>query len=104
MSARDNERNLRSRKNHEDRIAGEGYTSRTHYNLVHEFILMLQEMTILDATAAVDKEREKFETIPAWDLEKVKKKTEVIREAQRDKKESPRCFIDGHMPHQKCGV
>ena len=38
-----------------------------------------------DAKAVVDKEWKKLETIPAWQLEKVKSKKEVILEAQRDK-------------------
>ena len=54
--------------------------------LVHKFIPMSQVMQILDAKAAVDKEWKKLETIPAWDLGKVKSKKEVILEAQRDKK------------------
>ena len=57
-------------KTHEDRIAGEGFTSMTHYNLAHKFIPMPQAMTIPDAKAAVDKEWKKLETIPAWDLGK----------------------------------
>ena len=72
-------------KVHADRIAGEGFTSMTHYNLVHKFIPMPQAMKIPDAKAAVDKERKKFETIPAWNLRKAKSKKEVILEAQRDK-------------------
>ena len=71
---------------HEDRIAGKGFASMTHYNLVHKFILMPQAMKIPDAKAAVDKEWKKLETIPAWQLEKVEGKEEVILEAQRDKK------------------
>ena len=39
-----------------------------------------------DATAAVDKEWEKLETIPAWDLEEVKSKKEVVLQAQRGEK------------------
>ena len=39
-----------------------------------------------DAKAAVDKEWKKFETIPAWKLEKVQSKKEFVLEAQRDKK------------------
>ena len=50
-------------------------------------------MKIPDAKAAVDKKWEKLKTIPAWDLGKVKSKKEVILEAQRDKHESPLCFI-----------
>ena len=91
-------------KTHEDRIAEKGFTSMTHYyNLVHKFIPMPQAMKIQDAKVAVDKGWKKLETIPAWDLGKVKSKKEVIMEAQRDN-ESPLCFIDGHMPPQKCGA
>ena len=41
--------------------------------------------TILHAKAAVEKGWKKLETIPAWQLGKVKSKKEVILEAQRDK-------------------
>ena len=57
----------------------------THYKLVPKFILIAQAMKIPDAKAAVDKEWKKLETVPAWQLEKVKSKKEVILEAQRDK-------------------
>ena len=73
-------------KKHEDHIAGKGFTSMTHYNLVHKFIPMPQAMKIPDAKAAVDKEWKKLETIPAWQLEKVKSKKDVILETQREKK------------------
>ena len=72
-------------KTHEDRIAEKGFTSMTHYNLVHKFIPMPQAMNIPDAKAAVDKEWKQLETIPAWELGKVKTKKEVILEAQRHK-------------------
>ena len=72
-------------KNHEDHIAGKGCTSMSHYNLVHKFIPMPQAMKSLDAKAAVDKEWKKLETIPAWDLGKVKSKKEVVLEEQRVK-------------------
>ena len=62
-----------------------GFYSLTHYNLVHKFIPMPQAMRIPDANAAVDKEWEKLEKIPAWQMDKVKSKKDVILEAQRDK-------------------
>ena len=68
-----NEWNVSHLKQHEDHI-------------VDKFIPMPQAMKITDAKAAVDKEWKKLETIPAWKLEKVKSKKEVILEAQRDKK------------------
>ena len=55
-----------------------------HCNLVHEFIPVPQAMKIPDAKAAVDKEWKKLETIPAWDVRKIKSKKEVIKEAQKN--------------------
>ena len=43
-------------KYHEDHIAGKGFTSMSHYDVVHKFIPMPQVMKNLDAKAAVDKE------------------------------------------------
>ena len=66
-------------EDHEDHIAGEGYNSMTHYNLVHKFIPMLQAMKIPDAKAAVDKEWKNLETIPAWKLDKCKHSSNYSR-------------------------
>ena len=62
------------KKNHEDHIAGKG-----HNSILHP---MPQVMKIPDAKVAVDEERKKLETVPAWPLEKVKSKKEVSKEAQ----------------------
>ena len=67
---------------HEDHIAGKGDNSLQHCNLVHKFIPMPQAMKIPAVKAAVDKEWEKLEKISAWNLRKVKSKTEVIDEAR----------------------
>ena len=67
---------------HEDHIAGKGDNSLQHYHLVHKFIPMHQAMKILAAKAAVDKEWEKLEKIPASDLTKVRSKSELIDEAR----------------------
>ena len=91
-------------KNHEDHIAGKGFTSMTHYSLVHKRNPMPQVMKIPDAKAAVDKEWKKLETIPSWQLEKVKSRKRLLSKHKETKKESPRCYIDEHMPHQKSGV
>ena len=69
-------------KDHEDHIAGRGDNSLQHYNLVHKFIPMPQAMKIPAAKAAVVKEWEKLEKIPAWDLTKVRNKSEVVEEAR----------------------
>ena len=50
---------------HEERLAGTGYNSMTHCNLVHKFIAMPQALKIPDGKAAVDKEWKKLETIPS---------------------------------------
>ena len=63
-------------------IAGKGDNSLQHYNLVHKFIATPQAMEIPAAKAAVDKEWEKLEKIPAWDMAKVRNKSEVIDEAR----------------------
>ena len=75
-------------QNHEDHIAKTGFTSMSHYNLVHKFFPMPQVMKLPDAKGAVDKEWTKLETISARQFEKVKSKKEVILEAQKDKKKS----------------
>ena len=67
---------------HEDHIAGKGENSSQHYNLVHKFIPMPQAMKIPAAKAAVDKEWEKLEKNSAWNLTKVRSKSEVIDEAR----------------------
>ena len=69
-------------KYHEDHIAGKGDKSLKHYNLVHKLIPMPQAMKIPAAKAAVDKEWEKLEKIPARDITKVRSKKEVIDEAR----------------------
>ena len=69
-------------KYHEDHIARKGDISVQHNNLVHKFIPMPQAMKIPAAKAAVDKEWEKLEKIPAWDLTKVRSKSEVIDETR----------------------
>ena len=63
---------------HQDHIAGKGENSLQHYNLVHKFISMPQDMKIPAAKAAVDKEWEKLEKFSAWNLTKVRSKKEVI--------------------------
>ena len=43
-------------KNHEDNIAGKGFTSMSHCNLVHKILHMPQVMKSPNAIVAVDKE------------------------------------------------
>ena len=67
---------------HKDHIAGKGDNSLQHYNVVHKIIPRPQAMKIPAAKAAVDKEWEKLEKIPAWNLRKVRSKKEVSDEAR----------------------
>ena len=55
-----------------------------HYNITiwYTIFLCFQAMKISAAKAAVDKEWEKLEKIPAWDITKVRNKSEVIDEAR----------------------
>ena len=73
-------------RDHEDRIAGKGWNSLNHHNLAHNIIPMSQAMKILDAKAAVGNEWEKLETIPAWQLTKVRNKKDVIDETRQEGK------------------
>ena len=90
-------------KDHEDDIAGKGYNSMTHPNSVHKFIPVPQAMKIPDAKAAVDREWQKLETIPAWQLKKLRAKAGDIGSTKRQL-ESPLSLMDGHLSSQKCGV
>ena len=89
---------------HEDHIAGKGYNSLQHHNLVHKFIPYPQAMKIPEAKPAVDKEWEKLEKFSAWNLTKVGSKKEVIDEAWTFGRKSLFCIIDGHMSLEKCSV
>ena len=73
-SPRDREQNLGNPHDMKIALLGKEFTSMTHYYLVHKFFSMPQEMKIPGAKAAVDKEWKNLETIPEWDLEKVKSK------------------------------
>ena len=68
-------------KYHEDYIERKGDNSLQNYNSVHKFIPMPQAMKIPAAKAALDKEWEKLEKIPAWNITKVRNKSEEIDEA-----------------------
>ena len=62
---------------HEDHIAGKGDNSLQHYNSVNK----IYSYALSHENSSVDKEWEKLEKIPAWDLTKVRK-NEVIDEAR----------------------
>ena len=86
---------------HQDHIARREDNSLQHYNLFHKFIPVAQAMKIPAAKTAVDKEWEKLEKIPAWDLTKVRSKSEVIDEARtKDAKVHFASLMD--MSFEKC--
>ena len=73
-------------KDHGDRIAGKGFNSLSQKYLVKKFIPMPQAMQNPDAKAAVDKEWEELEKLPAWVMTIVNsKKKDVFLEAQKDR-------------------
>ena len=89
----------------EDHIVEKGFNSISQYNMVHTFIPMHQAMQTLDAKVAVDKEWEKLEKLPAWQLDQVKsKKRGHSRGTKIEKNNSPLSYTDGHLSSQKCRV
>ena len=88
-------------KDHEDHIAGWGMNSLNHYNLVRESILMLKATKIPDAAAAVDKESEKLEKIPAWQLTKVRNKQRGHRWSKERMQNRALCVMNG-TPRWHC--
>ena len=71
-------------QDHEDCIVGKGFNSTRTTILAHKFVPMPQALKILDAKAAMDRDWEKLEKLPAWQLNNLKSKREVTLEAQRD--------------------
>ena len=72
-------------KDHDDHIAEKGFNSLSHHTLVHN-VDASHAIKILDAKAALDKEWEKLEKLPAWQLTNVKSKNKVILEAQEEQR------------------
>ena len=56
---------------HKDHIADRGHVSMSYYNMVHKPIPLPRAMNIPKAKAALDKERTKWQLLPAWDESKV---------------------------------
>ena len=57
-----------------------------------------------DAEVTVDKEWEKLQKIPAWQLTKVRNKKEVIEEARNKGRKVHFCVIDGSLSSQEYGA
>ena len=89
---------------HEDHFAGKENNSLQHRILVLKIIPTLQAMKIPAAKAALDKEWEKLEKIPGWDLTKVRSKKEVIDEARTKGEKVHFCINDGHLSFEDCRI
>ena len=68
---------------HEDHIAEKGFHSESRNNLVLKCVPIPHAMKTSVAKAAVDKEWQKLEKLPAWQGEEQKKKKRVILEEHR---------------------
>ena len=66
----------------EDNIARKGDNSLQHCNLKYKFNQMSQVMKTPAAKTAEDKEWEKLEKIPTWDVKKVRTKSKMIDEVR----------------------
>ena len=67
-----------------DHITRKGYVSEFLYGMSQKPIARKNKMTILDATAAVDREWDKLKSLLTWDFKNVKPKSEVVRQAKKD--------------------
>ena len=65
---------------------------------------MPKAMKIPAAKAAVNKEWDKLEKISAWDLTKVRSKSEVMDEARTKGAKSSFCIINGHLSFEECRI
>ena len=72
------------RRDHDDLSAAKEVNSLSHSNIVHKPIPILQAMKIPDVKAQVDREWEKLEKLPAWQVTKVKSKKEAVGKAQTE--------------------
>ena len=77
---------------HEDHIAGKGFTSMSHYNLV-PFFPMPQVMKIPDAKAAVDKDWKNTRDDPSVEFGKSQEQKGGSSGATKRQKESPFCTL-----------
>ena len=75
-----------------------------HYSTTiwFKFSPMPQAMKIPAAKAAVDKEWEKLEKIPAWDLTKIRSKKDVTDEARTSGATVHFASFNGHLSSEKC--
>ena len=103
MSPRDNVGNHFCRKIMKITLQAKDIHRCSHYNLVH-ILPVPQAMKVPDVQAAVDKEWKKLEKTPAWQLDSFKSKKRDYSVSTQRQKESPLCYIDGHLSSLKWRV
>ena len=102
-----------SRRYHEDRIAGKGTDSLNHHNYINLFLCLKQWKYQVQRQQW--KKWEKRANLPAWQLTKVKNKTEVVAEAKNkgimvhlaslmDLCHLKNCLTDVHLSFEKCSI
>ena len=90
-------------KYHQDHIAGKGDKSLRITILHTNFIPMPQAMKIPAAKAAADKEWEKLQKIPAWDVTS-QKQIRGDRWSNVEGHKSSFCITDGHLSFEECRI
>ena len=90
-------------RDHKDLAVEHGFIPLTHYNLAHKPIPIPRGMNMPDAKAAVEKDWEKFDKLPAWQVAKVKSET-CHRKGAKKEMDSSFCHADGLMPPRDLGV
>ena len=92
-------------KDHEDHTAEKGFNSLSHTDPARKFVPMHQAMKIPDAKAAVDKEWEKLEKSPSWQMTEVKNKKKEVTWKHKERKKDDRFATVIDICHlKKCGV
>ena len=72
-----------NKKDREGHVVERWFNSLSHHKFVQKPTPILQAMRIPGVKAAVDKEWEKLEKLPAWHVMKVKSNNEVVEEAHK---------------------
>ena len=86
-------------RSHVQRVAPKGHHSVDFYGLIHAPITNYHQIT--EAKAALEVEWRKLEQIPAWDMTRVKSKSQVKAEVHKAGKSVHSCTAHGLMLPQK---
>ena len=103
LNPRDSEQNLCSLGTM-DHIAGKGFTSMTHYNLVHMFIPMPQAMKIFGCQKLPWTRNGRTRDNSGMGIGKSQEQEGGYSGSTKRQKESPLCYTDGHTSPQERGV